>query len=265
MKILRWVLVVVLAALIVRWLRSLGNDTQFSESKVFSPLWNRLVTTEQWDIAWTEVWTTNTLADDTNWWDPISRIWEELIPELSYWSLSTQWYSIIINEWKVLWNKNADYLMLQYCDYTMKYCRQAQRDWAFIAYQDAFNSNLWYMLKPFLLEENTISEAKHHALQCAQQSWNESQINRMHALLFDLNDRNDIRKAGKNLKINWFESCFLNESSLISVIKQRTLARELFDIKQLPSFVLIDTRSLDRTLIPGLYKEELVVAYLQQL
>lgn len=267
MKLLRWVLVIVLSWLIVWGLSSLTQDDKLSQSKIFSPLRSRLVSNNSIDQNWEIPQESDLPSDnkDIDWPSAVARMWEELIPELSYGSISTQSYNAIISKWSILGNKNADYLMIQYCDYSMKYCNQSQRDGALIAYQDALDSNLWYMLKPFLLDTNPNSEIQHHALQCAQKTWNDSQINRMHAVLFDLEEVNDIRKTGTQLKIEWFESCFLNDSSLQSLTEQRTMARDSFNISQLPSFVLIDTRSLDRTLIPGLYEEELVTAYLQQL
>jgi hypothetical protein len=265
MKFLRWVLVIVLSWLIVWGLWSLAQDNQLASSQVFSPLRNQLVSSDIINTSWSVLQPQNISPTNNNSSDVIARISKELIPELSYGSMPTNTYSSLLNDWQVLGNQNADYLMIQYCDYSMTYCEQAQRQWALIAYQDALSSNLWYMLKPFLLETNPTSEMQHHALQCAQKTWTDSQINRMHALLFDLDDRNTIREAGSQLRIEWFESCFMNTSSLTSLTSQRSLARRTFEVRQLPSFILIDTRSLERTLIPGLYEEELVVAYLKQL
>lgn len=265
MRFLRWILVILLSLLIVWWLWSLSKNQEVSTSKVFSPIWNRL--TSDWTQLAQNQPLDNTISvpNDTTVWNTTIRVKQELLPELVYGSLSRQQYSTLLTNWSVLWNQDADYIMLQYCDYSMKYCRQSQREGTLIAYQDALNTNLWYILKPFLLESNTMSQTQHHALQCAQKTWNESQINRMHALLFNLDSRDEIRKSWEQLDIPWFQSCLINTSSLESLISQRNLARNTFEITQLPSFVMIDTRTLDWTLIPGLYEEELVTSYLKQL
>jgi hypothetical protein len=263
MKFLRFILVVVVAWLIVLWLWKLTHDTSsFEDSKVLAPLRQKLVhkTTDTQIVKEEEV--KIPIKKDTN--TVASRISQELIPELSKWSLTLGGYNELLTLWSVHWNSNADYLMIQYCDYSMTFCRQAQREWALIAYQDALEWNLWYMLKPVLLESNTASEIQHHALLCAQKLWNESQVNRMHALLFQRSDRNEIRKTWNELDIEWFESCLLEESSRKDLINERSLATDLFSIKQLPGYIFIDTRTLEWTLIPWLYEEKLVTTYLQQ-
>lgn len=263
MKFLRFILVMVVAWLIVLGLWKLTHNTNSIENaKVLTPLRQKLVhKTTDTQIVKEEI---NKMPIKTNSDTLVSRISQELLPELSKWSLTIEKYNELLTLWWIYWNQNADYLMIQYCDYSMTFCRQAQRQWALIAYQDAFEWNLWYMLKPVLLESNPASETQHHALLCAQKLWNESQVNRMHALLFQRSDRNEIRKTWNELDIKWFESCLMNESSRTDLVNERNLATDLFSIKQLPGYVLIDTRILEWTLIPGFYEESLVVTYLQQ-
>ena len=267
MKFLRIVLVLILAALIVRGLRTVSEDETLAESKLFSPLWNRLTTQD--NVQNTIVGSKDSIMlSQQPWSDQPSendRIENELLPDLTYWSLTTDTYTTLIANWAVLWNTNADYLMVQYCDYDISLCRQAERDGALIAYQDVLRTNLAYMIQPFVLSTNNEDITPHHAMVCAQRTWNESQINRLHSLLFDLEDINEIRNAWKQLRIPWFESCLIDESSKDMLLSQRSFALTLFWIEQLPTYVLIDTRTLQRTLIPGLYEEWLVTTYLEQL
>lgn len=263
MKFLRFILVVVVAWLIVLWLWKLTHDTSsFKDSKALSPLRQKLMPQDTDTQVVTVKEKTVSIAKETD--TLASRISQELLPELTKWSLNIGEYNKILDAWWVYGNENADYLMIQYCDYSMTFCRQAEREWAIIAYQDALEWNLWYMLKPVLLESNPSSEIQHHALLCTQKLWNESQVNRMHAQLFQLTDRNEIRKKWNEIEIRWFESCLLEESSRSDLISERSLAKNLFSIKQLPGYVFIDTRTLEWTLIPWFYEEELVTSYLQQ-
>lgn len=262
MKFLRFVLVVVLAGLIVLGLWKITQDQNSLQSNtMLAPLWERLTdrNTQVQQPTLLDEQNTNT-PTNTNQQNDIANI---LIPELTFGTLWTKQYSDLLTVWSIYGNSNADYLMIEYCDYTIQRCRQAERDGSLIAYQDILRWNLGYIRKPFALSNKRDEQIKHHALWCAQRTGNESQVNRLYALLFQLKDKNDIRKAWEELDIKDFASCLIQEDSSVLLTGERERARDLFDISKLPSYVLIDTRTLDWTLIPGLYDEALVVDYLK--
>ncbi len=254
MRFFRALLTVFFAWIIVFWLwKWYATDDSIQKTDIMRPVWDKLasiVTTKQSNSSPTTKNTT-TQVIKTN---------PKLHPDVTTGALSLGDFEKLIENNNWIWQVDADWALLVYCDFDSIYCKQMSDEWTTSSYQLIANDNLivynkWYTTS-FSWIESTYNTQ--HAWMCWEKiaSWPQRMSLLASLFEFPYQTTQQLLNEWKELWIEWFSECLVSTDSTQDLKLQNSQAKEFFNISSLPTLIFYNKKDQDRYSIPGLYTNE---------
>ncbi len=172
--------------------------------------------------------------------------------------------SDLLQGWFIEGPKNAEIIIIQYCDFTNKYCKQANKENTLNVYMEAFPDQVQALIKQYPTSMEDAETLPHRALLCVLDRWTQKQYTAFSDYLYQQStpSMDDLLKATKDMGIDDLASCLDESNSTLYLQQEINLAKKLFAISALPTYIFLDKDSGERVKVPGLYEDKEVLPVL---
>lgn len=251
MRILRPLVAFVFSALIVfgiwKWYAQ-NQEVQFTDP--LRPLWGRITYTLQ-DVA-----TSLRGAPKT------PRIDEVRIPQLdeefSQGELTKTELATVIQDLPTKGATDARVLIIEFCHYDAKYCKQAYDEGAVLTYQAAYPAQVQYAFAPMPPRSDDATALPHVATMCARNLGSTKQYFAFHTMQYEqyTTDASELVADANVLGIHGMQECMQGLSSRLALQKAVKESKTLFGLKSLPTYIFLNKQTGKYIKLPGLYEEK---------
>lgn len=189
----------------------------------------------------------------------------KLHPDFQLGSVKLNDVDEIMDETVTFWNKDSEIVLLQRCDFVSKTCQESYEAGSVYAYLNAFPEQLSYQLHGYPINNKTETMLNHAAAACAQKNADAETYLSFYFSLYQAKgklSKADIVKLSESLNIDGMKSC-LEDVSFTKLQKTMKSWRSLFGFSSLPANVLINKKTGQYMLIPGLYDQKDVLQAIQ--
>lgn len=262
MRILRPLLAFVFSALIVfgiwKWYAQ-HQEVQFADP--LRPLWGRITYTLQ-DMASSLRGTPKTATTNE------VRI-PQLHTEFSEGVLDKTQVASVIKDLPTKGATDARVLIIEFCHYDSTYCKQAYNDGAVLAYQAAYPTQVQYAYEPLPPRSDDATALPHVATMCARSLGSNKQYFAFHSMQYEdyKTDAQALIDDANVLGIHGMQDCIQGFAQRLALQKSVKASKALFDLKSLPTYILLNKQTGKYIKVPGLYEEKQVLdalAYILQ-
>lgn len=235
------------------------------------PLWSKieLLATRVWWKTTPEGLTT---VPSTRTTKPLQWSWAlvvtaKLHPEFIVGKVALADLIEIVQTNKTFGEEKWSLILLQWCDFGSSYCIESYEQGSLFAYMNAFPDQLSYQLKWYLRDTKPETMLQHKAASCAESLASKEVFLSYYFNIYQARgtlSKDDLLTLAERLTIDWFANC-LETKNMFAFQQEMKRARTLFGFSTLPANVLVNKKTGQYVLIPGLYETPDVLAAIQWL